>query len=156
VQQQGLVASWPVLSLTAALLALSVLAIGGGFVADRDTHAVQSLANRYFIAVQGKNLQAAIETLDSRERQRWERWVEHQTGNTYQVEAVAVRNVPLLEQLLRGHARSEEVSITARITLESGESWLRPAVTVARLEWHDSSPHFLEPPFHPPGGNLEG
>lgn len=141
------------LVLVGALLVAGAMAVVLGYLADRSTREVQGLADRYLLAVQRKDLPAALDTIDPEERGRWAAWIDHQTGNRYQVEGLAVRAPSLIARLVGGAGGSPtEVAITARITLESGEPWDRPAVTVVHLVRRDGRLWFREPPFHPPGG----
>jgi len=123
-----------------------------GFALDRPTREVQDLAGRYFSAVERKDLEAALETLAPAERARWAGWVDDQTGNHYQVEGLAVRTPPLLARLAGASGDPIEATITARITLENGEQWPRPGVTVVRLRREGGRLYFLEPPYRPAEG----
>jgi hypothetical protein len=141
------------LALAVGVLALGWLAVVAGFTLDRSTQQVQALADRYFAAVERKDVATALDTLAVEARPRWRRWVENQTGNHYAPEGVAARAPSLLDRLARpDQAGPTEATITARITLESGEPWPRPGVTVVGLVWEEGQLRFREPPFHPPEG----
>lgn len=136
------------LLLSLGLLVASLGAVWAGVALDRPTRQVQALTLRYFDAVERKDLQAALSTLAPEQRERWSAWVDHQTGNRYRLEGLAARAMPLLERFGDGGAGPFEAAITARITLESGEAWPRPGVTVTPLVWVNGEPLFLAPPFH--------
>jgi len=136
----------------AVLLTAGWVAVVAGFALDGSTREVVALGDRYFRAVERKDLAGALATLTPEARQRWAGWVAFQTGNRYQVEALAVRSPTLLASLFGGAGFTpSEASITARITLESGQPWDRPAVTVVPLAIRDGRLLFTEPPFQPPG-----
>lgn len=133
------------MAINGLLLAVTAATIGLVQLRDRSGPQIEATIHRYAAAVASSDLDSAVGELAPEERARWAPWVESQLGNRYEVRAVSVRSLSLLDQLTR-HAsgRPFEATVAADVNrddpAEFYQASARTAVTEDNGRWYLVAP----------------
>lgn len=134
------------LSVALSLLALALALVVAGAIGDllgRST-GPETVAKRYFAALEASDVQGALEELEPNARSRWVAFVENGVANEYRVVGIAVRRPSLLDRLSGVLPEPTHVTIFLDITQAvDGARWqATPRVPLAHVggRWYLAHP----------------
>lgn len=126
-------------------LALAAVVSGVGPVLETRLRAPEGIARAYLQAVEAGDLEAALATIDPRQREAQRERVAWQVRNRYAIVTLVLGRPSLVDRLAGRDLSSAWVTVLADVTSTTGERW-RSTSTAPLVEidgaWYLSRPLF--------------